>query len=82
MKQSPRLVLLFIMSVSLLGAARVGSPASPTGEIVIAWHVTIPPTWLDPAEAPPQVVPFELYYALHDAMIRPLPCPMPAAAIP
>jgi peptide/nickel transport system substrate-binding protein len=32
-----------------------------------------PPAWLDPAEAPPQVSPFELYYALHDAMVRPLP---------
>ena len=32
-----------------------------------------PPAWLDPAEAPPQVGTFELYYALHDALVRPLP---------
>ena len=64
---------LLIVGALMLGAARVGSPSSPTGEIVIAWHVTIPPAWLDPAEAPPQVGTFELYYALHDAMVRPLP---------
>jgi peptide/nickel transport system substrate-binding protein len=73
MKRYPRIARLLIVGALMLGAARVGSPASPTGEIVIAWHVTIPPAWLDPAEAPVQVSPFEIYYALHDAMVRPLP---------
>ena len=68
-----RIALLLIVGALVLGAARVGSPSSPTGEIVIAWHVTIPPAWLDPAEAPPQVGAFELFYALHDALVRPLP---------
>jgi peptide/nickel transport system substrate-binding protein len=43
------------------------------GTLVIAWHVTIPPAWLDPAEAPPPVGTFELSYARHDALVRPLP---------
>ncbi len=74
MKHNPQVALLLLVVALTLGAARGwGAPSSPTGEMVIAWHVTIPPAWLDPAEAPPQVGTFELYYALHDAMVRPLP---------
>jgi peptide/nickel transport system substrate-binding protein len=73
MKHNSQLALLLLVVALTLGAACAGSPSSPTGEIVIAWHVTIPPAWLDPAEAPPQVGTFELYYALHDALVRPLP---------
>ncbi|OLC17188.1 MAG: hypothetical protein AUH29_02785 [Candidatus Rokubacteria bacterium 13_1_40CM_69_27] len=38
-----------------------------------AWHVTIAPTWFDPSTAPPQITPFGILYALHDALVRPLP---------
>src|SRR2546426_12780021 len=74
MKHAPRVALLLLMAALTPGAARgLGAPSSPTGDLVIAWHVTVPPAWLDPAEAPPSASPFELYYALHDAMVRPLP---------
>ena len=74
MKHTPHVVLLLLVAALTLGADwGLGTPSSPTGELVVAWHVTIPPAWLDPAEAPPQGVPFELYYALHDALVRPLP---------
>src|SRR5438128_3173046 len=49
-----------------------GQPA-PTGEAVMAWHVTIAPTWFDPSTAPPQITPFGMLYAIHDALVRPLP---------
>src|SRR5256886_1834641 len=39
----------------------------------MAWHVTIAPTWFDPSTAPPQITPFGILYALHDALVRPLP---------
>jgi peptide/nickel transport system substrate-binding protein len=38
-----------------------------------AVHVTIAPTWFDPAETPGIVTPFMLMYALHDAMFKPMP---------
>jgi peptide/nickel transport system substrate-binding protein len=40
---------------------------------VVALHVTIPPAWFDPAETPAQITPFGILYALHEAMVRPLP---------
>ncbi len=41
--------------------------------MVLAWHVTIAPTWFDPSTAPPQITPFGMLYAIHDALVRPLP---------
>jgi peptide/nickel transport system substrate-binding protein len=31
------------------------------------------PTWFDPAETPGIITPFMVMYALHDAMLKPLP---------
>jgi peptide/nickel transport system substrate-binding protein len=67
-----RSVVALSAAVLLLAAApRVD--AQPAGEAVMAWHVTISPTWLDPSTAPPQITPFGILYALHDALVRPLP---------
>jgi peptide/nickel transport system substrate-binding protein len=43
-----------------------------TGEMVWAWHVTLARSWFDPAETPPQIIPFGLLYALHDALVHPM----------
>jgi peptide/nickel transport system substrate-binding protein len=65
-----RIVLLFAALITLAaGPARAAQP----GEAVMAWHVTIAPTWFDPSTAPPQITPFGMLYAIHDAMVRPLP---------
>ena len=68
------------MPVELLGAillvvasATGAAGQLPAGEVVIAWHVTISPSWFDPSTAPPQTTPFGILYALHDALVRPLP---------
>jgi peptide/nickel transport system substrate-binding protein len=45
----------------------------PSGQAVIAWHVTIAPSWFDPSTAPPQITPFGMLYAIHDALVRPYP---------
>src|SRR6266566_1446090 len=39
----------------------------------MAWHVTISPAWFDPSSAPPQITPFGMLYAIHDALVRPYP---------
>ena len=64
---------------SLLGAflasqsAAFSAEAAPAGRAVIAWHVTISPAWFDPSTAPPQITPFGMLYAIHDALVRPYP---------
>jgi peptide/nickel transport system substrate-binding protein len=49
------------------------SSAEPAGRAVMAWHVTISPSWFDPSAAPPQITPFGMMYAIHDALVRPYP---------
>jgi len=31
------------------------------------------PTWFDPAETPGTLIPFMVFYALHDALVKPMP---------
>src|SRR5262249_22317846 len=60
---------LLAFGADLAGA---GSPA-PSGRVAMAWHVTIAPSWFDPSAAPPQITPFGMLYAIHDALVRPYP---------
>ncbi len=36
-------------------------------------HVSLAPTWFDPAETPGIGTPFMVLYALHDALVKPMP---------
>ena len=64
---------LLVVLALLLGIASHAAAQPGPGEVVIAWHVTIAASWLDPSTAPPQITPFGLLYALHDGLVRPLP---------
>jgi peptide/nickel transport system substrate-binding protein len=63
--------MLLVLTLCVAGPA-AAQPA-PAGEVVMAWHVTISPAWFDPSTAPPQITPFGMLYAIHDALVRPLP---------
>ena len=50
------------------------SPAGAAdGQITLAVHVSLAPTWFDPAETPGVITPFMTLYALHDALVKPMP---------
>jgi peptide/nickel transport system substrate-binding protein len=68
-----RVASLFAASLVLAGAAAAADGAAPAGRAVMAWHVTIAPSWFDPSTAPAQITPFGMLYAIHDAMVRPYP---------
>jgi peptide/nickel transport system substrate-binding protein len=38
-----------------------------------AVHVSLAPTWFDPAETPSVITPFMILYAMHDALVKPMP---------
>jgi len=46
---------------------------SADSRLVYASHVSLAPTWFDPAETPGIVTPFMLLYALHDGLVKPMP---------
>jgi len=70
-----RLPMVSLLAAAALVVAAEGPAAaqSRAGEVTMAWHVTISPTWFDPSTAPPQITPFGLLYAIHDALVRPYP---------
>src|SRR5207244_85988 len=48
-------------------------PASPDGQVTWGVHISLAPTWFDPAETPGMITPYMVLYALHDAMVKPMP---------
>lgn len=46
---------------------------APAGQITFGAHVSLAPTWFDPAEAPGIITPYLFYYLLHDSLVKPLP---------
>jgi len=63
----------WVTAALLLGMAQPGSAQAPSGEVTVSFHVTLAPSWFDPSTAPPQITPFGVLYAVHDALVRPLP---------
>jgi peptide/nickel transport system substrate-binding protein len=47
--------------------------AAPDGQMTWAVHVSLAPTWFDPAETSGIITPFMVLYALHDALVKPMP---------
>src|SRR5215216_519484 len=66
-----------LLALSALGIVSAGQrtalAASPDGQLTWAVHFSLAPTWFDPAETPGMITPFLLMYALHDAMVKPMP---------
>ena len=61
-----------VLAVALLGPAAV-SAAAPSGQMTLVHGITIAPRWFDPAESEGLVTPFIFYYAMHDALVKPMP---------
>ena len=49
------------------------SQTKPEGEMRWAIYVTLAPQWFDPAEVLGQITPFWVLYAMHDALVKPMP---------
>jgi peptide/nickel transport system substrate-binding protein len=63
---------LFLLALSVLVGVPPGATA-PEGQLTFAVHFTLAPTLFEPAETPGLVTPFMVLYALHDALVKPLP---------
>ena len=65
-----------LLAMAALGAARrpaAAAAAGPTGQLTWAIHVSLAPTWFDPAETQALITPYMVLYALHDAVVKPMP---------
>jgi peptide/nickel transport system substrate-binding protein len=71
-----RFALPYLLCAALLmGGLCTPAPAQtkPEGEMRWALYVTLPPVWFDPGEVTGQLTPFWILYALHDALVKPMP---------
>ena len=75
MIRCPRsLALAFALLFLALNAPTApASAAGPEGQITWAVHTTLVPGWFDPVEMPGVITPFMVLYALHDALVKPMP---------
>jgi len=64
---------LFALTALGLGAGTGSAIAAPQGQLNIAVHVSLTPSWFDPAESTGIITPYLLLYALHDGMVKAMP---------
>jgi peptide/nickel transport system substrate-binding protein len=67
------LVLILAVLVLVLAAAPGRALAAPEGQLIWGVHVSLAPIWFDPADTIGMITPFMVMYALHDAMVKPMP---------
>jgi peptide/nickel transport system substrate-binding protein len=64
---------LGVVTLALALIAAAPALAAPEGQVVWGVHISLAPTWFDPAETPGMITPFMIMYALHDAVVKPMP---------
>ncbi len=66
--------LLALSALGFVAGAPIASfAAGPEGQLTWGVHTSLAPTWFDPAETPGIIAPFMVLYALHDALVKPMP---------
>src|SRR5262249_45512937 len=79
MRIARRLATMITVVLILIGGARSTAAAAdarsgtPTGQVTWADHIPLAPTWFDPAETAGTITSYMVLYALHDAMVKPMP---------
>src|SRR5438309_10997720 len=64
--------LVVLLLVAALGSS-ARAQAKPEGEMRWALYVSLVPAWFDPAEVIGVLTPFWVMYAIHDALVKPMP---------
>jgi len=71
----PRALVIIAVALAMLGSLPFPreSAGEPRGQLTLAVDFSLAPTWFDPGETPAMGTPYIFLYALHDALIKPLP---------
>jgi peptide/nickel transport system substrate-binding protein len=72
MKRSLGRISLVLVALLVVAVLPVRAQA-PAGQLTWGVPVSLPPAWFDPADATGILIPFMVYYALHDALVKPMP---------
>src|SRR5262245_278704 len=70
----PSLSALMLTALLIVGLVLpTTAHCEPAGQLTWAVHISLAPGWFDPAETTGIITPFMLLYALHDALVKPMP---------
>jgi peptide/nickel transport system substrate-binding protein len=64
---------IVLVAVALVSGVAGAAFAAPEGTMTWGVHITLASRWLDPAETEGIITPFMVLYALHDALVKPMP---------
>ncbi len=64
-----KLIALMLLSLAWTGPL----DAAPEGTMTWGVHVSLVTRWIDPGETEGVIIPFMMLYALHDALVKPMP---------
>jgi peptide/nickel transport system substrate-binding protein len=67
-----RLLVILLLVVSLL-VGLAPAPVAAQAQMTWAVHISLAPTWFDPGEHTGNITLMMVLYAVHDAMIKPMP---------
>src|SRR2546422_11224370 len=70
-----------LVALALLLLASTSALAAPEGTMTWGVHVSLAARWLDPAETEGTIIPFMGLYALHDALVKPIPAGLSAPSL-
>ena len=73
MSRRTRSVAAGMLALLSVATARALAAEPPAGQMTWALHFTLAPTLFEPAETPGLITPFMVLYALHDALVKPMP---------
>jgi peptide/nickel transport system substrate-binding protein len=66
--------ILALVALALTIASPFPAGATgPEGQVTWGVHVSLAPTWFDPAEMSGIITPYMVYYALHDGLVKAMP---------
>ncbi len=72
-RPAPLAALALLLAVTLSTARFPTAASAADGEMRWGLHVTLAAKWLDPAETEAFNTPFMVLYAVHDALVKPMP---------
>jgi peptide/nickel transport system substrate-binding protein len=61
------------LAVLAAGALNPGKTAQAESKLTWGVHISLAPTWFDPAEMSGIITPYMVYYAVHDALVKAMP---------
>ena len=69
-----RPMFVFLLALALLVVPPAPRAAgAPEGQMTWAVHISTAPAWFDPGEHPGGITQMVIFYALHDALVKPMP---------